>query len=244
MAVFFFCHVWWSEALSGVVHFASFSLILVLQDIRAIDLIIARGASAGVVVSSALARRLAAYVSLLAKWNRKINLTSLAVDPLTDAATDRLIVEPLVAARHVGLDDRSCLDVGSGGGSPALPLALACPGLTVTLVESRVRKAAFLREAIRHLAMSQVSVENCRMEELAHRFDLSGRLDLVTMRAVRPDVGLLLGLGRLLRPRGRLFFFGAVDLMGVPHLGVERVRLVGGGELSIIDTFGTSGDLR
>ena len=198
-----------------------------------IDLIMHRAEAAGVAVRVEVARKLADYVELLAKWNRTINLTALAIEPPTAVAIDRLITEPLVASQYVGPQDRRCLDVGSGGGSPALPLALMCPALRMTLVESRSRKAAFLREAIRQLGLGAATVENCRIEALV-RPEFSGAMDLITMRAVRLDEDIASELARLLAPAGRVFFFGGADVDELGGLRLrEKVDLAGGTSLSI-----------
>ena len=73
------------------------------------------------VIPEPLASQLVVYYQLLSHWNRKINLTSLS-DP--DEAVDRLLLEP-VAAAAVLPANRALIDLGSGGGSPAIPLALA-----------------------------------------------------------------------------------------------------------------------
>lgn len=164
---------------------------------------------AGADVPADVLSNLAAYVELLAKWNRKINLTALPVDPLSDDAVDRLIVEPVLAARRVEAGDRLVLDVGSGGGSPAIPFMLASPGVRLIMVEVKVRKCAFLREALRQLSIERGSVENCRLEELLSRAELHESADIVIVRAVRPDRKLLNAMQAFLRPGGRLFMFGA-----------------------------------
>jgi 16S rRNA (guanine527-N7)-methyltransferase len=166
----------------------------------------ARAANAGARVDEALAGRLAAYVELLARWNRTINLTSLDVDPPSDEALDRLVIEPVIAAAHVAADERVVVDIGSGGGSPALPMKLALPRLHFTLVESKARKAAFLREAVRHLELSGVVIENRRVEEIA---PASSRADVITMRAVRVDDAIARVIREWLQPRGRVFLFGS-----------------------------------
>jgi len=166
-----------------------------------------RAAGAAVVLQPDLSAALAAYLELLARWNAKINLTALDVDPPDDEAIDRLVVEPLAAARHVRGADRLVIDVGSGGGSPALPLKLAVPQLRFVLVEAKARKAAFLREAVRHLTLNDVRVENHRVEDLAARGNLRGAADVVTVRAVRIDPELLEVLQGLLTPGGRVFVF-------------------------------------
>jgi 16S rRNA (guanine527-N7)-methyltransferase len=178
---------------------------------RPVDAQISRRAErAGLPVSAALAESLRAYLELLAKWNRKINLTSLQVDPPTEDAIDRLIVEPLAGARLVRPDDRFVIDVGSGGGSPAIPFKLAAPQLRSVMVEVKTRKSAFLREAIRQLDLRDTVVETHLVQELLPRVELHEAADLVTVRAVRMDLALLGPIRSLLRPAGRVLWFGAV----------------------------------
>jgi 16S rRNA (guanine527-N7)-methyltransferase len=171
-----------------------------------------RAERAGLPVSAALAESLRAYLALLAKWNRKINLTSLAVDPPTDDAIDRLIVEPLAGARLVRPGDRFVIDVGSGGGSPAIPFKLAAPQLRSIMVEVKTRKSAFLREAIRQLDLRDTVVETHLVQELLPRVELHEAADLVTVRAVRMDLALLGPLRSFLRPSGRVLWFGGVKV--------------------------------
>jgi 16S rRNA (guanine527-N7)-methyltransferase len=169
----------------------------------------ARAAVAGVPVPAELAVALAAYLDFLATWNRKINLTALPLEPATDEAIDRLIVEPLVAVRHVRPEDRLAIDIGSGGGSPAIPMRLAAPALRFVLVEVKSKKAAFLRAVVRELSLSNVEIENRAAGELPSRSDLLGAADIVTMRAVRADANIMKIVQAVLRDGGRLFWFGA-----------------------------------
>ena len=163
---------------------------------------------AGVEVEASLARALAEYVELLLRWNRRMSLTGLRED---EAGLDRLVVEPLVAAQRVPAGARSLVDIGSGGGSPAVPLKLAVRGLALRMVESKKRKAAFLREVVRQLGLKDVVVETCRYEELFTRPELRAAADVVTVRAVRLDERALEGLESLLRVGGALFLFRGCD---------------------------------
>jgi 16S rRNA (guanine527-N7)-methyltransferase len=148
------------------------------------------------------------YFALLTRWNAKINLTSFKLEPNgADEAIDRLLIEPVVAARHVAPVAQTAIDIGSGGGSPALPLALSCPRLSLRMVESKTRKAVFLREAIRELGLARVTVETSRFEELLTRPELHEGLDLVTIRAVRVEPRTLISLQAFLKPGGQLFLF-------------------------------------
>jgi 16S rRNA (guanine527-N7)-methyltransferase len=167
-----------------------------------------RAKRASLDLSSELAAGLERYFLLLTRWNAKINLTSFQLEPGGhDDAIDRLLVEPVIAARYVSGSAHTAIDIGSGGGSPAIPLALACPRLSIRMVESKTRKAVFLREAIRELELTRVTVETSRFEELLTRPELHEGLDLVTIRAVRVEPRTLISLQAFLRPGGQLFLF-------------------------------------
>jgi 16S rRNA (guanine527-N7)-methyltransferase len=159
---------------------------------------------------------LEAYFRLLALWNTKINLTALPLDAPTDETFDRLLVEPLAAAPHLVREQSAVrprsdsvvwLDFGSGGGSPAIPLLIAQPTLKLTMIESKTRKAAFLREAIRVVGLSGVSVVNERFEDLTETAAYANAADFVTVRAVKVDGALFEAAGQLLKKTGRLLLF-------------------------------------
>jgi len=146
------------------------------------------------------AQKLASYVELLQRWNVRINLTALADN---DEGLDRLIIEPVSAAKHLP-STGSLIDIGSGGGSPALPLKIVMPGLSLRMVESKTRKGAFLRDAVRELALSNVEVDVCRYEELLARPELHENHDVLTVRAVRIEKTALRNLQAFVRPGGVL----------------------------------------
>lgn len=164
-----------------------------------------RARKAGVRLPETLLPQLEAYYRLLEAWNAKINLTAFDLANGPDGTIDRLLVEALVAARHLP-DNSEVIDIGSGGGSPAIPIRLARPDVRMTLVEAKVRKCAFLREAGRQLGVD-LAVENSRYEALLARPDLHESFDIVTMRAVRLDTRVLLGLQAFLRPGGQMLLF-------------------------------------
>lgn len=159
----------------------------------------------------------AAYLALLQRWNARINLTALPLtDPLSEATIDKLIVEPLSAASLFPRTVDNWIDLGSGGGSPAIPLRLANPGGTLTMVEARERKCAFLREAIRVLGLERTVVEALRFEQLRPE----GLANLITIRAVRLDETTLSFITNLLGRGGMLLSFGsrAIDVRLVTEL--------------------------
>lgn len=167
-----------------------------------------RAKAADVSIDVDLSEKLETYYQLLTNWNSKINLTAFRLTPEgDDASIDRLLIEPVAAARYVPENARTLLDAGSGGGSPAIPLKLACNNLSLRLVEVKTRKAVFLREAVRALALNDAQVESSRFEELLPRAELHEALDLVSIRAVRIDVRTLNTIQAFLRPGGKIMLF-------------------------------------
>lgn len=172
--------------------------------------LIRRGRRAGVTISSPLAVKLEVYFKLLTAWNAKMNLTGLDLAEQGPAAIDRLLVEPLVAARHATTPVKQMIDIGSGGGSPAIPLALALSA-HLMLVEAKTRKSVFLREALRALELQDAEVVTSRFEELLSRPSLHEAHDLLTLRAVRVEGSVLMNLQAFVRPGGELFLFRAAS---------------------------------
>lgn len=145
---------------------------------------------------AALATPLLAYLALLARWNATYNLTAIRDprDMLAKHLLDSLAMQPFVR----GL--RTLADLGTGPGLPGIPLAIATPGLQVTLVESNGKKARFLREAARQLGLGNVQVAESRIEA----FQPGTHFDAITARALA-TLPLILELGgHLPGPGGRL----------------------------------------
>ncbi|MGE5814622.1 MAG: 16S rRNA (guanine(527)-N(7))-methyltransferase RsmG [Acidobacteriota bacterium] len=198
-----------------------------------------RAKRVGLVLPSNLAEKLRLYFELLFRWNEKINLTSLDLGS-PDEAIDRLLIEPLLASRYIEREGPRLIDVGSGGGSPAIPLALAKPGVALVMVESKARKCAFLREALRHLGLEGL-VESARFEELLARTDFHEAFDYLSLRAVRTDLRTLNTLQAFVKPDGRLLLFKAAGRSMqtaevVPPLRwLESIPLRQGSELQLLE---------
>jgi 16S rRNA (guanine(527)-N(7))-methyltransferase RsmG len=114
------------------------------------------------------------HYRLLVRWNRRLNLTTVIE---VEEAVERHYAESLFLAARV--EGASAVDVGSGAGFPGFPLAVAQPGMQVTLVEADQRKAAFLRECSDLAANVRVA---CRRGS-----ELVERVDVVVGRAVVVD---------------------------------------------------------
>ena len=118
--------------------------------------------------------KLSAYLGLLDKWNRVYNLTAVREIErmVSHHLLDSLAIVPYVETGRV-------LDVGSGGGLPGIPLAIAQPDLQITLIDSVAKKTAFLLQAKAELGLDNVSVVTGRVETLQ---DAKG-FDTITSRA-------------------------------------------------------------
>jgi 16S rRNA (guanine527-N7)-methyltransferase len=170
----------------------------------------ARAAAFGVRVTDSEAREFETFYSLLAKWNRRINLTALGLDAVPPRETlDRLFIEPLIASELIPTTAIYLVDLGSGAGSPALPLKILRPSMRLTMVETRGRKAAFLREAVRTLQLDDVDVEQMRFQSLSA--SMVSEFDVVVVRALRIDSELLASVVELLNAGGRFITFGLDD---------------------------------
>ena len=127
----------------------------------------------GAAVLASHQERLEAYFSLLQRWGQRIRLTGTGAGAelvwrhLPDALVAAALIDDLFSAGKGGPSIRM-LDVGSGGGLPALPLAILRPRLSMVMVEANQRKAAFLRNAVHELGLGErVGVRDVRFEALA-----------------------------------------------------------------------------
>jgi 16S rRNA (guanine527-N7)-methyltransferase len=141
-------------------------------------------------LSAEAVARLDRFVDLLLAWQRRMNLVAPSTIPSlwTRHVADSLQLLDLVDAPHA--TPRVWLDAGSGGGFPGIVIACALAdvaGTRVHLVESNLKKAAFLREAIRETRAPGI-VHAERIESLASTLD---SVDYVTARAVAPLPELL-----------------------------------------------------
>ncbi len=160
-----------------------------------------------------------AYLDLLLRWNRRINLTAIR-EPET--VVTRHLGESIFVAQHLLAPDAhiSVGDLGSGAGFPGLPLKIVRPAVQLALIESNSRKAAFLSEAVRTLGLTDVRVINARGESLPG----SPKFELVTLRAVERFVEALPVAAGLLQPGGRLGLLISSAQVGVAQERLPRYR--------------------
>jgi 16S rRNA (guanine(527)-N(7))-methyltransferase RsmG len=118
------------------------------------------------------------YMAMLIKWNDAMNLTAIR-DPLE--ILYRHFCESMFGAGFLPVGNGRLADVGSGGGFPGLPLKIARPELEVCLIDSNVKKATFLAEVVRELALPSARVLVSRYEELDEEI---APLDVACSRAL------------------------------------------------------------
>jgi 16S rRNA (guanine527-N7)-methyltransferase len=162
------------------------------------------------------------YAALLLDWNRSVNLTGARTieEVLAQiAAGDALLAVPWTGIGRV-------IDIGSGGGLPAVPLAIAMPQVHFTLLEANTRKCAFLEQVASTLRLTNVTVAGGRAEELGHLPALREQFDRAISRAAAPPAVLLELALPFVRPGGDLVAqVSPVD----PHLLEPASRRLGGG---------------
>jgi 16S rRNA (guanine527-N7)-methyltransferase len=184
---------------------------------------LAKGESA--LLSSAQLQSISTYIDILIRWNARINLTAIR-DP--EDIVPRHFGESLFAARHLfphtssvppasgACPDAgrvvkafdSLADIGSGAGFPGLPIKIWSPNISLTLIESNHKKAAFLSEVVRSLTLTNVNIQNARAESLTAP-SMTGSstesgFDVVTLRAVEHFTTILPTAAALVSPTGRL----------------------------------------
>jgi 16S rRNA (guanine527-N7)-methyltransferase len=143
----------------------------------------------GLALSPVQVRLFQAYAGELVAWNQRLSLTAITspediqVKHFLDSLTCLQALPPGFVCRRV-------LDVGSGGGFPGLPLKIFDPSLQVTLLETTVKKAVFLRHMVEYLGLTGVEVVAERAETLGQNPAYRGTYDLVVARAVAEMVVL------------------------------------------------------
>lgn len=154
--------------------------------------------------------KLIAYLALLQKWNKTFSLTALR-DPAL--AVSHHLLDSLAILPYVKFD--SLLDVGSGGGQPGIPLAIVCPELRITLLDSNSKKTAFLQQAAIELALPNIAVHCGRVEQ----YQPPAKFAAIVSRAFS-ELADFVNLSRqLLAPEGRW-----LAMKGVwPHEEIARL---------------------
>ncbi len=148
--------------------------------------------------------QLVRHYAMLCRWNRRLNLTRIT-EPR--AAATLHYAESLFGARFIAAE-HTLLDIGSGAGFPAIPLAVARPDVQVAALEANQKKSLFLKEAKDELRLANFRVVTSRLEG----FDWGG-YELLTSRALDRAEAILPSVIARLRPQQRLMLYCGPDLV-------------------------------
>jgi 16S rRNA (guanine527-N7)-methyltransferase len=157
--------------------------------------------------------KLQLYYSLIAEWNAKINLIS-------RRDIGNFYCKHIIPCLSIGkvvnfARGTSVIDVGTGGGLPGIPLAIANGEACFTLVDSIGKKTVALNDMVKKLALPNVRVRNTRVE------NMGGKFDYIIARAVGCLADFLKNVGALRKESTRIFYIKGGDfadeLVGVEH---------------------------
>jgi len=148
-------------------------------------------------------KKISTYIDLLLRWNAKMNLTAVR-DPENIVKRhfgEAIFLARELSARHLLASGTVVYDIGSGAGFPGIPLKIARPEISLTLVEAHGRKAIFLKEVLRAVNLD-AEVKNVRAEDLARTAATTA--DIVTLRAVEKFDSILPVAAQFLKLTGAL----------------------------------------
>lgn len=160
-------------------------------------------------LSEAQQQQLLKYVSLLQRWNKAFNLTSVR-EP------EEMVVRHLLdsLAMLPWVDEGELLDIGTGAGLPGVPLAIAHPALSVTMLDSNGKKTRFVKQAILELGLANATVVQSRVEQYRSAFPQ------VVMRAFAALPDIISMVAECVAPGGRILALkGAltdIEMAGLP----------------------------
>ena len=142
-----------------------------------------RAAAMNIPMTEEMARKFETYHNMLTAANAQFNLTRVPED--IGEAIDRNYLDCAAPVKFLPPDVKTCVDVGSGAGFPAIPMAICRPDLHIVLIDSLTKRVDFLRSVIIELHLNAEAIHS-RAEDAARRADLRDAFDLAMARAVAP----------------------------------------------------------
>ena len=185
-----------------------------------------RLAANGIPRDERLARRLQIYLRLLQEWNEKMDLTAVMGE---EELLARHFLDSLTVLKTGLLDGVDTLiDVGTGAGFPGMVLAMACPDLRVTLLDSQQKRLTFLKAVADAAEVRNVEMIHARAEDGGRNPDLRERFDAACARAVAPLNVLCEFLLPYVRIGGRMLCWKGPALAEELEAGRRAAFLLGG----------------
>ena len=185
----------------------------------------------GLRLSSGQIDRFQHLAQLLLEWNRRMNLTAI-VDP-AEIVIKHFLDSLTVTTVVLRFDDLQLIDVGSGAGFPGLTLAIAFPGLSVTLLDSTAKKLRFIAHAGHELGLSNIKTLHARAEDAGRNPEHRASYDIVTARAVVRMPALMEYTLPLARLKGQVIAMAGSNAYDDTNTAAKAIRLLGGELFSI-----------
>jgi len=140
----------------------------------------------GIEINEKMLEKLNIYYNLLIEENKKYNLTAITKE---EDVYLKHFYDSLTAVKVINLNNQSICDIGTGAGFPGIVLKIFFPNLTLTLVDSTLKKCNFLKKVVEQLNLNNVITINNRIENYAK--EVRENYDIVISRAVAPLKHLL-----------------------------------------------------
>ena len=187
-------------------------------------------------VEEPVLRRLAQFLDMLLDANKRMNLTAIRD---RDAAWSRMIVDSLTllpGLENVPAGSR-LIDIGTGGGLPGIPLAIARPDLNVTLLDATGKKVAFHNTVIEALGLENCRSIQSRAETLGHDKEHRAKYDIATSRAIGKIPEVLEYSLPLLKVNGRMLAMKGPTVEEELAAPSEALTVLGAGDLFIFEAY-------
>jgi 16S rRNA (guanine527-N7)-methyltransferase len=166
--------------------------------------------SNGIVLNLEQLKSFERYATELAYWNEKVNLISRQD---TDNIYDRHILHSLALLKYMNIPKKAkCLDGGTGGGLPGIPLSIARPDLRIKLVDSIAKKMTITSMLAAHTSNKYLTSLTARLEQMAREENYYKHFDYIVTRAVAKIEEFTTWVKPMLREGGRIIFYKGGDL--------------------------------
>ncbi len=133
-----------------------------------------------ITISDAQKEQFSLFIELYKETNKVMNLSSIDEDK---EIIKLHLIDSVYPLKWCDLNSKNIVDLGSGGGFPAIPLAILLPNSKFTLIDSRAKKCHYLKMVADKLKLDNVEVQNARVEEIDD--DTKSTFDIVTARALK-----------------------------------------------------------
>lgn len=164
----------------------------------------------GVVLDAGQREMMKRYIDELIYWNGKVNLVSRKDE---ENIYEKHILHSLAISKYVEIAPKSyCMDIGTGGGLPGIPVAIANPEIRMTLVDSISKKAKLTDMFAKHTGLRDIGAICSRAEELAQKKEFAGKFDYIMARGVARIERLVEWTAPLLKKSGKWLLLKGGDL--------------------------------